>query len=67
MMDDAGVKLNDVVDDVITLKNVAKMLNIVEVRSGGDELEINADGWVCPVVDVHLLDGDVIEDEVDVR
>ena len=33
---------------------------------GDDELENNADEWVCPDVEGLLFDDDIVEDEVDV-
>ena len=53
-------------DDFAPLNDVTKLLNMVEVRSSNDELKDEADEWVCPVVEVLLLDDDIIRDDVDV-
>ena len=67
MIDFVDVIQYDVVNDgVITLKDVANLLSIIEVRSIDDELEDVTDEWVCPVVEVLLLEDAVIEDDVDV-
>ena len=63
MIDVVDVSHDEVVeDDAVPLKDVAKLLKIV----GDDELENNADEWVCPDAEVLLFDDDIIMDDIDV-
>ena len=63
MIDIVDVSHYDVVEDnAVLLKDVAKLLKII----GDDELENNADEWVCSDVEVLLFDDDIIKDDIDV-
>ena len=56
--------INAVVDDgVVTLKDAAKMLNVVEVKNSDDELDVQVDDCICPADDVLLLNDDIIKDD----